>query len=104
MAEEQTNNQTPAADVPALNVAEPFEIAVLPLQNTTLFPGTVVPLAAGRPRSVAAVESALAHPEKLIACMSVRAERGVEQEALPEDVYEVGTLVMVKRMMRTPEG
>ncbi|HEX8181449.1 MAG TPA: endopeptidase La [Pyrinomonadaceae bacterium] len=104
MAEEQTNNQTPTADVPALNAAEPFEIAVLPLQNTTLFPGTVVPLAAGRPRSVAAVEAALAHPEKLIACMSVRAERGVEQEALPEDVYEVGTLVMIKRMMRAPDA
>ena len=33
---------------------EPFEVAILPLQNTTLFPETVVPLAVGRPRSVAA--------------------------------------------------
>ncbi|HEX8355474.1 MAG TPA: hypothetical protein VF611_21380, partial [Pyrinomonadaceae bacterium] len=36
-----------------------FEIAVLALQQTTMFPGTVIPLAAGRPRSVAAVEAAL---------------------------------------------
>ena len=53
---------------------EPFEIAVLALQNTTLFPETVVPLAVGRPRSVAAVEAALATEEKLLACITVRAD------------------------------
>ena len=83
-----------------------FEIAVLPLQQTTMFPGTVIPLAAGRPRSVAAVEAALSTEEKLLACVTVREERGsVDAEATPPaDLYEVGTLVMVKRMMRTPEG
>jgi ATP-dependent Lon protease len=86
--------------------AEVFEIAVLPLQQTTLFPGTVIPLAAGRPRSVAAVEAALATEEKLLACVTVREGRGgPEGEATPPaDLYEVGTLVMVKRMMRTAEG
>ena len=82
-----------------------FEIAVLPLQNTTLFPGTAVPLAAGRPRSVAAVEAALATPEKLVACVTVREGRAAETEAVPpDDLYSVGTLVMVKRMMRTPDA
>ncbi|HYE14679.1 MAG TPA: endopeptidase La [Pyrinomonadaceae bacterium] len=85
---------------------EVFEIAVLPLQQTTLFPGTVVPLAAGRPRSVAAVEAALATEEKLLACVTVReGKSSPEAEATPPgDLYEVGTLVMVKRMMRGPEG
>jgi ATP-dependent Lon protease len=104
MPDTETNNPTMAASAPPLNAAQPFEIAVLPLQNTTLFPGTVVPLAAGRPRSVAAVEAALSHPEKLLACVSVRPERGVEQEAVPDDIYGVGTLVMIKRMMRTPDA
>ncbi|HEV2765457.1 MAG TPA: LON peptidase substrate-binding domain-containing protein, partial [Pyrinomonadaceae bacterium] len=82
-----------------------FEIAVLPLQNTTLFPGTAVPLAAGRPRSVAAVEAALSTPEKLVACVTVREGRAVEAEATPpDDLYSVGTLVMVKRMMRAPDA
>ncbi|HEY9282627.1 MAG TPA: endopeptidase La, partial [Pyrinomonadaceae bacterium] len=84
----------------AAGPAEHFEIDVLPLLNTTLFPGTVIPLAAGRPRSIAAVEAALAHPEKLLACVTVRPERGTEQEAEPEDLYRVGTLVMIKRMFR----
>jgi ATP-dependent Lon protease len=83
-----------------------FEIAVLPLQQTTLFPGTVIPLAAGRPRSVAAVEAALSTEEKLLACVTVREGRGgPEGEATPPgDLYDVGTLVMVKRMMRSAEG
>ena len=86
--------------------SEVFEIAVLPLQQTTMFPGTVIPLAAGRPRSVAAVEAALATEEKLLACITVREGRtAIELEATPPgDLYEAGTLVMVKRMMRTPEG
>ena len=55
---------------------EPIELAVLPLQNTTLFPETVVPLAIGRPRSIAAVQAALATEEKLLACISARDQSG----------------------------
>ncbi|MET0649529.1 MAG: endopeptidase La [Pyrinomonadaceae bacterium] len=96
----------PGAAASEGKTAEVFEIAVLPLQQTTMFPGTVIPLAAGRPRSVAAVEAALATEEKLLACVTVREGRTViEMEATPPaDLYEAGTLVMVKRMMRTPEG
>ena len=81
-----------------------FEIAVLALQNTTLFPETVVPLAVGRPRSVAAVEAALATEEKLLACITVRADAtNSSQDAGPTDLYQVGTLTMIKRMERLGE-
>ena len=83
--------------------ATPFEIPVLPLQNTTLFPETMVPLAAGRPSSVAAVEAALAGEEKLLACISVRPDKSSEEDAKSEDVFEVGTLVMIKRMERVED-
>ena len=68
MAEEITQNQTESSKQ---NAAQQFEIAVLPLQNTTLFPETVVPLSVGRTRSIQAVEAALATEEKLIACVTV---------------------------------
>ena len=84
--------------------ATPFEIPILPLQNTTLFPETVVPLAVGRTRSIAAVEAALATPEKLLACISVKSEEMLMNEAGSEDLYTVGTLVSIKRMMRSEEG
>lgn len=83
---------------------QPFEIAVLALQNTTLFPETVVPLAVGRPRSVAAVEAALATEEKLLACITVRPDvTNSTPDAGPADLYQVGTLTMIKRMERIGE-
>ena len=75
----------------------PFVIPVLPLQNTTLFPETMVPLSVGRPGSMAAVEAALAGEEKLLACISVKLDGNPEKDAKPEDVFDVGTLVMIKR-------
>src|SRR5687767_7771110 len=92
---------TPAAE------PVPFEIAVLPLQNTTLFPETMVPLAVGKRASVAAIESALATEEKLVACVSVRAEKSDEKNdeepVRPSQLYTVGTLVMIKRMERVED-
>ncbi len=82
---------------------EQFEIAVLPLQNTTLFPETVVPLAVGRERSVKAVEAALATEEKLIACVTVKTPEIQGSDAKPVDLYEIGTIVNIKRMMRNDD-
>jgi ATP-dependent Lon protease len=81
-----------------------FEIAVLALQNLTVFPETVVPLGVGRPRSIAAVEAALGTPEKLLGCITVRPDSPDDTDAKPTDLYQVGTLVMIKRMERITEG
>src|SRR5919107_1632119 len=74
---------TPVTDSSAQNRApgQRFEVAVLALQNLTLFPETVVPLGVGRPRSLAAVESALSTPEKLLACVTVRPDRSDDTDA-----------------------
>ena len=77
-----------------------FEIAVLPLQNTTLFPETVVPLAVGRERSTRAVESALATEEKLLACITTKKDEVTGDDAKYDDLYKIGTIVNIKRMMR----
>ncbi|MDT5060663.1 MAG: ATP-dependent Lon protease [Acidobacteriota bacterium] len=102
----QKSAETAAATTGTEQQAQPvpFEISVLPLQQTTLFPETVVPLAVGRPRSVAAVESALGTEEKLLACITIRTENVTGGDATPNDLYSVGTLVMVKRMMRDEDA
>jgi ATP-dependent Lon protease len=87
----------------SVNTAEQFEIAVLPLQNTTLFPETIVPLIVGSVRSIAAIETALKTEEKLIVCISANNENVTGADATPNDLYEVGTLVSVKRMMRNED-
>ncbi len=96
MVEENTE-KTPIEAPP---LPQPFELPVLPLQNTTLFPETVVPLAVGRDRSVRAVEAALATEEKLMACITTRSENVTGDEATPNDLFTIGTIVNIKRMMR----
>ncbi|HEY8185757.1 MAG TPA: endopeptidase La [Pyrinomonadaceae bacterium] len=94
-------DQTETVPVPS----QPFEIAVLALQNTTLFPETVVPLAVGRQRSVSAVEAALGTQEKLLACITVRADvTNTTQDAKSSELYQVGTLTMIKRMERVADS
>ncbi|MFT3743386.1 MAG: endopeptidase La [Pyrinomonadaceae bacterium] len=93
MAEEENNTTT-------ISTESVMEIAVLPLQNTTLFPETIVPLAVGRERSTRAVENALATEEKLIACVTTKTENVTGDDATPGDLYRIGTLVNIKRMMR----
>jgi ATP-dependent Lon protease len=104
MSETRENKQTQEPEAASASQPVPFEISVLPLQQTTLFPETVVPLSVGRPRSMAAVEAALATEEKLLACVTLRTDSVTGQDALPSDLYEVGTLVQVKRMMRDEEA
>ncbi len=100
-----TESESPATDQEPVTrlPPTPFEIAVLPLQNTTLFPGTIVPLSVGRARSVAAVEASLSTEEKLLACISARSPDTNGQDAAPADLYQIGTLAMIKRMMRNED-
>lgn len=106
MSPENTQNQTEKTTDQKIQTSEPrrFESAVLPLQNTTLFPDTVVPLNVGRKRSIQAVEAALATEEKLIACFTAKTENVTGDDVKPADLYDVGTLVNIKRMMRADEG
>src|SRR5436853_7870201 len=98
MAETNENIQTqgsgnePAQETQQLSGQSspvPFEISVLPLQQTTLFPETVVPLAVGRSRSVTAVETAPATREELLACHSISTENMTGPEAYPRRLLQV---------------
>jgi len=97
----ETNPDAEKEEMPVL--PKQFEIAVLPLQNTTLFPETVIPLAVGRDRSVKAVEASLSTEQKLIACITTRTSDISGDLAKPADLYEVGTIVNIKRMMRNED-
>ncbi|HTH51408.1 MAG TPA: LON peptidase substrate-binding domain-containing protein, partial [Pyrinomonadaceae bacterium] len=87
-------------ETPEVQPAQELEIPILPLQNTTLFPETVVPLAVGRDRSTRAVEDSLSTQEKLLACITTKTDNVTGDDAKPDDLYKVGTLVNIKRMMR----
>jgi ATP-dependent Lon protease len=98
---EKSENNT--LEAKTIQLPKILELAVLPLQNTTLFPQTVVPLAVGRERSVKSVEYGLSNEDKLIACVTVKTKEVNGDDAKPSDFYEVGTVVNVKRMMRAED-
>lgn len=79
----------------------PEELPVLALRNTVVFPATVIPLIVQRPRSVRLVDDAVL-ADRLVALVAMK-DPSVEDGA-PDDIYRVGTLAMIHRMARTPDG
>ena len=79
----------------------PDELPVLPLREMVVFPYMVLPLFVARERSIAAVEDALAGDRLLL----LVAQRDAEiEEPGPDDLYRVGTVAMVMRMLRMADG
>ena len=98
----EQSNET-SSEASTIKLPQHLELSILPLQNTTLFPQTVVPLAVGRERSIKSVEAALASQEKLIGCVTVKTPDVNGNDAKPDDLHAVGTIVNVKRMMRAED-
>jgi ATP-dependent Lon protease len=79
----------------------PDEIAVLPLRNTVLFPGVVIPITVGRDKSIKAVSDAY-KTTKLIAVLAQR-DSGVEDPA-EGDLVHVGTVARILKLIKMPDG
>jgi len=77
-------------------------LPVLPLKNTVLFPQLLIPLAAGRAASIAAIEAALAREDKSVALFTQR-DAAMEKPG-PEDLYTVGTRGVIKKVNRSEAG
>ena len=77
------------------------ELIILPVRNVVLFPGTVLPLSVGRPRSVAGAQEAVRTREKI----GVLLQRGMEAaEPSPAELYGVGTLASIARFVTAQDG
>ena len=81
--------------------APPIEIAVLPVRDLVLFPHMVSPLPVGRPRSLRAIEYALAHGQVL--CIVAQRDPDLEDVSL-EDLHPVGTEAILGRVLKVPNG
>ena len=77
-----------------------FDLPVLPLKETVVYPGVAIPIAAGRPGTVAAVREALDGDRRLFAI----SQREPVDEASEEILYSVGTVVRVLQAHRTRGG
>lgn len=79
----------------------PEELPILPLRNTVALPFAMIPLAVGIPRSVRLVEEALAG-DHLIGLMAMKTPE--IEEPLPGQIYEVGTVAYIHRVIRGEDG
>jgi ATP-dependent Lon protease len=82
--------------------AYPHDLPVVPLREAVVFPKLVVPLGVGREKSVAAINAAMAEERHLIVLV---AQRDAEiDDVQPEQIYNVGTVAEIVRLLRIPDG
>ncbi|HBU76596.1 MAG TPA: endopeptidase La, partial [Muricauda sp.] len=79
----------------------PETLPVLPLRNTVLFPGVVIPITAGRDKSINLIRDAN-NGSKTIGVVSQKDE-SVENPG-PEDINTVGTVARILRVLQMPDG
>lgn len=77
-------------------------LPLLPLKNSVLFPNLLMPLSVGRPSSRAAVEAVLATEGKEMVIVAQRDSS--KEEPQFEDLYNIGTRAIIKKMARQSEN
>ena len=80
---------------------EERDCPTLPVRDTVVFPGVIMPLFVGRPRSLRAVESAFLQDKKLFV---VAQSNNAVEDPEASDLYKVGTLCSLMQMLRLPDG
>lgn len=76
-------------------------IPILPLRNTVLFPGVVIPITVGRDKSIRAVREAHG-ADKYIGVLA-QFDSAVEEPQF-KDLYSIGTLAKILKMLKMPDG
>lgn len=79
----------------------PDIVSVLPLRNTVLFPGVVIPITVGRDKSIKLIKDAYA-ADRIIGVVSQK-DVSVEDPRL-DDLNSIGTVAQILRMLRMPDG
>jgi ATP-dependent Lon protease len=79
----------------------PESLPILPLKNTVLFPGVVVPITVGRDRSLRLVKDAYA-ADKIIGVVTQK-DMNIEEPGY-EDLHRIGTVAQILKLIKMPDG
>src|SRR3989344_3174599 len=82
------------------NILIPEELPLIALKNTVLFPKTVIPLIVQRPKSVGALEYALANDRLIF----FAAQKSVDDNVVRRDIFTTGTIGRVISVFKLPDG
>lgn len=77
------------------------QFPTLPLRDMVVYPGMVLPLFVGRPKSVAALNAAMEQNEQVFLLAQ---QNGNEEEPSPNDLHEVGTVANILQVLKLPDG
>ncbi len=80
----------------------PDLLPILPLRGLVVYPETAVPLTIGQPRSIRLVDDVVAGDDRLIGLVTSRDPELEIPE--PKDLFEIGTVAMIHRLFRAPDG
>jgi ATP-dependent Lon protease len=94
-ASEETLSGSPSPPLP------PDSLIIVPVRGMVLFPGTVLPIALGRPRSVLAAQRAVREQKPVGIVMQRNAEA---DDPLPIDLHRMGTVANIVRYITAPDG
>ena len=94
-----TFNEQNMENEPALVIEE--MIPILPLRNTVLFPGVVIPITVGRDKSIQAVKAAYAK-DKLVGVLAQK--DGNVEDPNPADLCSIGTVAKIIKMIKMQDG
>jgi ATP-dependent Lon protease len=87
-----------AATTPPL---PPDAVIIVPVRSTVLFPGHVLPIAVGRPRSIAAAQHAV-REQRQVGIVMQRNTEAADPQAI--DMYRIGTVASIVRYITGPDG
>ena len=76
-------------------------LPILPLRNTVLFPGVVIPITVGRDKSIQAVKASY-NKDKLIGVVSQK--DGNIEDPTPADLCQIGTVAKIIKMIKMQDG
>ncbi len=79
----------------------PEKISILPLKNTVLFPGVIIPITVGRKRSIRLVKRAY-NGDRLIGVVAQKNPN--DEDPHPDDIYRIGTVAKIVKMLVLPDG
>src|SRR2546428_13896499 len=101
---EQTNEEItqalkPSEVDPQLQI--PSQLPLLPLRDIVIYPFMIVPLFVSRDRSIRAVDEALGENRMILLVCQKDLDK---EEPQQEDLYKVGTVAVIMRMLKLPDG
>ncbi len=89
-------------DEDAMNKEEtPLELPILPIRNTVLFPGVVLPITVGRDKSIKLVQDAY-KAQRTVGVISQK-EQSIENPDF-DDLNRIGTVARIIRLLKMPDG